>query len=146
MLVKWPLVGQFIARQDVSAVRQLIWPRLWLQVATYTVMAIAAIAVGPFLIRFIGSDKEMLPLAWIALLAANGFLETHCSLWTTLISMWNKLPMLWAPLATNAAALVLNLALVNLPNAHPGLLGARPTSGWASFIIIGTGLAMAPGP
>ena len=126
VLVKWPLIGQYAARSDISAIERVLWPRLWLQQASYVALAIGAITTGPFLIHYFGKDKDMLSFLWMALLAANGFLEAHCSVWNTLISMWNKLPMLWASLATNAAAFYLNLVLVGLPHSHPGLLVLGP--------------------
>jgi len=125
-MVKWPFVGQLITRQDIPAVRRLLWPRLWLQVGTFMCLAAAAILAGPVLIRFIKSDKEFLPAAWMTLLALNGLFETHCSIWNTLISMWNKLPMLWPTLATNAVGLALNFIFVRMPDAHPGVLVLGP--------------------
>jgi Na+-driven multidrug efflux pump len=126
MLVKWPFVGQLITRQDIPGLRRVLWPRLWLQLGTYAVVAACAIVLGPPLIRLIGRDKEFLPAAWMTLLALNGFLEAHCTTWNTLISMWNKLPMLWPTLATNAVGLGLNLVFVRLPEAHPGVLVLGP--------------------
>jgi Na+-driven multidrug efflux pump len=125
-LVKWPFVGQLITRGDIDGLRRLLWPRIWLQLLTFALLATAAITLGPFLIRFIKSDKEMLPLFWMSLLALNGLLETHCSVWNTLISMWNKLPMLWPMLATHAIGLSLNLVFVHMSNAHPGMLVLGP--------------------
>lgn len=125
-MVKWPFVGQLITRQDIPGLRRVLWPRLWLQLGTFAALAAAAIVLGPPLIRFIGSDKEFLPAAWMTLLALNGFLEAHCTVWNTLISMWNKLPMLWPTLATNAVGLALNFVFVHLPDAHAGLLVLGP--------------------
>jgi O-antigen/teichoic acid export membrane protein len=124
--VKWPLMGQLIARRDIAGLRRVLWPRLWLQQTSYALLTIGLVALGPALIRLIGSDKELLPIVWLLLLAGNGFLEAHCSTWNTLISMWNQLPMLWPSLATNAAGLALNLALVTLAGGQPGLLVLGP--------------------
>jgi len=124
--VKWPLMGQFIARRNIDGLRRVLWPRLWLQLATYLCLAAAAISAGPFLIRFVGSDKEMLPVTWMVLMAANGLLEAHCSVWNTLISMWNQLPMVWASLATNVVSLGLNIVFVFMPHAQPGVLVLGP--------------------
>ena len=124
--VKWPAIGQLIARRNLEKLRQLLWPRIWLQLATYVCLAVAAISLGPALIRFVGSDKEMLPLAWMILLTVNGLLETHCTLWNTFISMWNQLPMLWPSLAANAVGLALNAVFVHLDGAQPGFLVLGP--------------------
>jgi len=131
--VKMPLFGQFIARRDIESLRRVLWLRFWLQYATYVCLALAAITLGPWLIRFIGSDKEMLPLAWLVLLMIYGLLDTHCSLWNTLISLWNELPMLWPSVATNAAGLGLNLLLALLPHASPGTLVLGPLLAGAAF-------------
>jgi O-antigen/teichoic acid export membrane protein len=132
-LVKWPLAGQLIMKRDLDSLRGVLWPRVWLQLGTYAVLAVAAITFGPWLIRLIGSDKEMLPLLWISLLALNGFLETHCSIWNTLISMWNELPMLWPTLATNAVGFVLNFSLLQIPEAQPGWLVLGPLMAGAAL-------------
>lgn len=132
-LVKWPLLGQFIAARNLDGLRRVLWSRLWLQVASYSVLAVAAMVVGPFLIDLIHSDKEMLPVIWMALLATNGVLETHCSVWNTFISMWNQLPMLWPSLITNGAALLINVSLILLPDAHPGYLVVGPLLAGVAF-------------
>lgn len=125
-MVKWPFVGQLITRQDIPGLRRLLWPRLWLQLGTFVVLAVCAIVLGPPLIQLIRSDKELLPAVWMGLLALNGFLEAHCTVWNTLISMWNKLPMLWPTLATNAVGVGLNFLFVHLPDSHPGVLVLGP--------------------
>jgi O-antigen/teichoic acid export membrane protein len=124
--VKWPAIGQLIARRNLEKLRHLFWPRVWLQLGTYVCLAVAAIALGPGLIRFVGSDKEMLPLAWMILLTVNGFLESNCTLWNTFISMWNQLPMLWPSLAANVVGLALNAGFVHLNGAQPGFLVLGP--------------------
>jgi O-antigen/teichoic acid export membrane protein len=111
--VKWPLVGQYRARQDYAALRRLLWPRVWLQSATFIVLAVLAYAFGPLLIEFIGSEKKILPDGWFLLLLFNAFLETQIVFWTTLLSMENRIPSLWPMVLTNAATLLLLLALVN---------------------------------
>ncbi len=125
-LVKWPLVGQFIATRNLDGLRRVLWTRLGLQLGTFIALALAAIFIGPYLIRFIRSDKDMLPLMWMVLLASNGLLDAHCSVWNTMISMWNQLPMLWPSLAANAFALLINVVLVGMPDSHPGYLVLGP--------------------
>lgn len=131
--VKWPVIGQYIARQESAPLRRVFWPRLWLHLATFPVLIGAAIAFGPWLIHAVGKDKQMLPLFWMALLALNGLLEQHLSVWNTLIAMGNRLPMLWPSLATNAAALALNLLFVSLPGAVPGALALGPLVAGVAF-------------
>jgi len=124
--VKWPLVGQLVAHKEIVKVRQVLWPRLALQICTFLGLAAGAVTLGPTLIHVIGSDKEMLPLSWMVLMTLNGLLDGHCTVWNTLISLWNRLPMLWPSLATNVAGLALNLILIRLPNAQPGFLVLGP--------------------
>lgn len=124
--VKWPLVGQLIAKRDIQPLRRVIWTRIWLQVLTYTAFAVLAVTIGPWIVNYLGKDKAMLPLAWLLLLAANGLLETHCVAWNTLISLWNELPMIWPSLATNAVSLALNIVLVYQTNVGPGVLVLGP--------------------
>lgn len=132
-LVKWPLLGQFIAAKNIMGLRRVLWARLWLQVLSFAGLAVAGIFAGPRLIDLIRSEKEMLPLLWMALLATNGLLEAHCSVWNTLISMWNQLPMLWPSLITNGVALVINVAFMIMPEAHPGFLVLGPLLAGVAF-------------
>jgi O-antigen/teichoic acid export membrane protein len=131
--VKWPIIGQLLARRQTESVRRLFWPRLWLHLGTFMVLAVAAISVGPWLIRAIGSDKEMLPFFWLLVLASNGSLEQHCSVWNTLIAMGNRLPMLVSSLVTNGASLTINIILVHLAFAEPGMLALGPLISGAVF-------------
>lgn len=131
--VKWPVIGQHIARQEREPLRRVFWPRLWLHLGTFAVLVAGAIAFGPWLIRAAGKDKQMLPLFWMTLLAVNGLLEQHLSVWNTLIAMGNRLPMLWPSLATNAAGLALNLFLVTRPDAVPGVLALGPLAAGLVF-------------
>jgi hypothetical protein len=125
--VKWPIAGQLVAKQDISGLRQLLWPRFWLQFCTFAILAVAGVTLGPQVVHFIGKDKEMLPLLWLILLALNGFLEAHVSFWNTLISWWNELPMVRASLAGNILGLVINVVLVSYTaEPEPGLLAIGP--------------------
>lgn len=131
--VKWPLVGQLIARRDIPALRRVAWSRIWLQVLSYACLAAAALSVGPWVVDVLGKDKAMLPLIWLLLMTVNGFLETHCVAWNTLISLWNELPMVWPSLVTNAVSLTLNLALVFATDVGPGVLVLGPLLAGAAF-------------
>jgi hypothetical protein len=124
--VKWPLVGQYRARHDHTALRRLLWPRVWLQSITFIVLALIAYVLAPYLLQWIGSDKKILPSGWFLLLLFNAFLETQIVFWTTLLSMENRIPSLWAVVTTNAAALVLVLLLVNFTHLHLGAFVLAP--------------------
>lgn len=131
--VKWPLVGQLIARREIEPLQRVLWPRVWLQVITFVALSAGAIWLGPPLIHFFGRDKEILPLGWLLLLVFADLLETHLCTWCTFITLWNELPMLWPSLATNAVSLFLNLALVHLPGASPGVLIIGPLAASLAF-------------
>jgi len=93
--VKWPLISQQRAKQDLSAVRRTLWPRFWLQNITYLLGAAVAVSLGPQLLVLIGSNKELLPPKWLLLMAVSTFLEIQFVCWATLVSTENRLPSLW---------------------------------------------------
>ena len=124
--VKWPLIGQYMGRQQLAPIRQLLPQRLALLLLTYAVLAVVALFLGPPLLKLVAPNKSFLPVLWFGLLALNGLLEQNCSTWNTLISLGNRLPMLWASLATNAACFALNAGLLHLAGAQPGWLVLGP--------------------
>jgi O-antigen/teichoic acid export membrane protein len=115
--VKWPLIGQLRIKEDQAALRRLLWPRLWLQYLTYSVMVLGVVVVVPALLRWHHSDKSLLPTLWLALLALNGFLDMNCVFWNTLISTENRLPMVWPMLVSNVINALLVITLVKFADA-----------------------------
>lgn len=109
--VKWPQVGQLRARQDLVAMRRLIWPRFWLLNVTFVLLALGAVAAGPSVLLWIGSGKELLATGLFALLALVFFLELQFTFWTTLVSTENRIPSLWPTVATQILALILYVIL-----------------------------------
>ncbi len=109
--VKWPHIGQLRIKQDHAAMRQLLWPRLWLQYLTYAGLAVGVIIVVPALLRWFHSDKTVLPALWLCLLAVNGLLEINCTFWSTLISTENRLPMVWPTIISNVVSLLVIITL-----------------------------------
>ncbi len=124
--VKWPLVGQLRARHDHLALRRLLWPRVWLQSATFIVLAVLAFQVGPDLLQWLGSGKQMLPGGWLLLLLLTGFLETQFAFWTTLLAMGNRIPSLWPAVTTNFVTLLLMLLLMKTTALGLGALVLTP--------------------
>jgi O-antigen/teichoic acid export membrane protein len=124
--VKWPLISQYRARHDLAAIRATLWPRVWLQNLTYLALAVAVLALGPWMLRLIGSGKQMLPFPWMLLLATNGFFLLQFNLWGTLISIENRLPYLWPTVLTNVLSLVLSLILVRFSSLGIGSLVLGP--------------------
>ncbi len=131
--VKWPVIGQLIARGDLDRLRMVFGPRLCLVIGSFITMAAGIVAIGPPLVHMFSSNKAMLPLGWLILLAASSLFDAHCTAWNTMISLWNRLPMLWPTMATNAVALAINIILVQLPHAQPGWLVLGPFLAGAAF-------------
>jgi hypothetical protein len=130
---KWPVIGQHQARRERAAVQRILWPRIWLQTFTFLFLAAGVVFCVPFLLRWLGSNKEMLPLSWMALLALGSFLELQFTAWTTLISMENRLPFLWPTAATNVFSLSLTLVLVHFTTLGLGALVLGPLLAWSVF-------------
>lgn len=112
-LVKWPLIGQLRIRQDNTALRRLIWPRVWLQYLTYAALALASVLVVPALLKWTHSEKSLLPPLWLGLLALNGFLEFNYSFWGTVISTENRTPFVWPIIFSNFTSFLLVLLLLH---------------------------------
>lgn len=110
--VKWALVGQYRTRQDFAALRRMLWPRIWLQSATFVLLAGFAVIAGPVVLHWLSPDKELLPANWLFLLALTAFLELQFSFWTTLLSTENRIPSVWPTVVTNIVALLLFVVLI----------------------------------
>jgi hypothetical protein len=110
--VKWPMICQLRAVDDLRGVQKILWPRIWLQLLTYLVLAAGFIAVGPLILKWIAPEKELLPRTWLVPLAIYAFLEMHYILWTTLISTENRIPSLWAAVITNVVSVIASVLLM----------------------------------
>jgi hypothetical protein len=124
--VKWPMVGQYLARHDTLAVQRVLWPRIWLQTLTFLLMAGGLVLCGPQLLVWFGNHKTMLPSGWLALLMLTSLLEMQLSFWTTLIFAGNRLPYLWPSVASNVLSLGLSLALIHFTALGLGALVLGP--------------------
>ena len=124
--VKWPLIGQQRARHDYTAIQQTLWPRMWLQYITLLIMSLVLVFFGQLLLEWIGSDKKLLPVTWLALLALNAFLETQVSIWGMLISTENRIPFLWPSVLGSFLSLALSLMLVHTTSFGLGAFVLAP--------------------
>ena len=131
--VKWPMVSQYRARHDHVGLRNMILPRLRLQIATYALLAVPAFFLGPKLLVWIGSGKALIPEHWFFLLLLTGFLDTQAVFWTTLLSTENQIPSMRAVILTNFASVLLALLLINATNLKVGSLVAAPLVAGAIF-------------
>lgn len=110
--VKWPVIGQLRAQQDIPELQRIFWPRVWLQSLSYLAGAALVVILGPLALEWLGTDKQLIPRAWLIVIALNGFFETQFNIWGTLISTENRLPYLWPSVAANIGSLVLALVLL----------------------------------
>ena len=124
--VKWPLIGQYLARHDSAAVQRVLRPRLWLQIVTFLLLASFLMVFGPILLRWFGNHKTMLPTRWLALLFLTSLLEMQFVLWTTLILAQNRTPFLWPVVASNVLSLTLSLTLIHFTSLGLGALVLAP--------------------
>ena len=126
MWVKWPLIGQYWARQDHVSLRRLFWQRLHLQALTFLVTVTLAIPFAPFLLDMLNTDKTMLPTFWLILLAINALFEMHLASWNTLIATTNYVPFVLPVIASNVLSFVLALVLVHVTPLGVGALIIAP--------------------
>ena len=124
--VKWPVVAQYHARHDFTAVRRILRPRIWLQSLTFISLAAVLLCFGPSLLAHFGSGKKVLPLEWFALLALGSFLDMQLGFWTTVIYTGNRLPFLWPVIAGSTLSLGLSLTLVHFTALGLGALVLGP--------------------
>lgn len=124
--VKWPIIGQYHARQDLGSLRRLLWPRVWLQNLSFLSGCAMLLLTGPFLLKHFGGGKELIPITWLALLALNGLFEMQFNIWGTLLTMENRVPYLWPTVATNILSLELTLIFVGFTNLGVGSLVLGP--------------------
>lgn len=124
--VKWPLLAQQRTRGDIAGMRRVFRERLWLQIGTFVLLATVAVPLAPAFLRWLGTDKVMLPPLWLVVMAVNAFLEMHLSTWGMLIYTDNRIPVLWPILAANAASMALALGLLQTTTIGPGALVLAP--------------------
>lgn len=124
--VKWPIISQFRARHDLSSLRKVFWPRLWLFKISYILMALVTVWIAPFLLQWLGTNKTMLPSPWLGLAACYIFLEGQLTVWATLIITENRLPFLWPFVAANVLSPCLVLLLIKTTDLGVGALVVGP--------------------
>jgi hypothetical protein len=124
--VKRPLIGQYLARHDLAAVRQILWPRLWLQNLTFLFLAAGVVLCGSLLLQWVGGGKEILSMGWLAILMLYAFLYLQFVTWGTLMATGNNLAYMWPTVATNVLSLMLSLLLVHFTTLGLGALVLGP--------------------
>jgi hypothetical protein len=109
--VKMPLIQHLRARNDLTQIRRVVAPRIWLQAITFVVLAAIVVLCSQALLEWIGSDKKVLARGLLGLLALNAFLEIHFMFWTMLIFTENRTPYVWPTVVTNFASVSLVIIL-----------------------------------
>lgn len=121
--VKWPIIGQYLMKEDFISPRLILRNRIWLQMASFAIMVTVAIALTPWLLQTIRTDKTALPTGWFVALAALAFMEAHTSSWATFVSLGNRLPFLPITVAANIASVILSwLLLLNTSLGYGALI------------------------
>jgi len=124
--VKWPLIGQHLARQEWPQLRKLMRVRVTLQLLSFILMTIVAVPLIPWLLTLLKTDKSLIPVQWMLLLALNAFLESHLTTWTTFISLGNRLPFLSATILANLLGLGISFLLLQTTSLEFGALVLGP--------------------
>jgi hypothetical protein len=124
--VKWPLIGQLRSRQEIDRIRDLLWPRVWLQALTFIILAALALCAGPPLLAQWGAGKSMLPIGWLLLLVLYAFMEMQFAFWTHLLSTENRIPSLWATVITYSGSVLLTFTLLKLTSLGLGAIVLGP--------------------
>lgn len=131
--VKWPMAGQLRAQKRLADLRRLLWSRAWLQNLSCAAGVIGVVVLAQPLLRWSGTQKEVLPVLWLALLGLNQFLYLRYAFWVFLIATDNRIPSLWPAVITNLAAALLATALVFWTDLGLGALVLAPLLAGLSF-------------
>ena len=124
--VKWPLVGQYVARHDYPALQRILRPRVWLHYLSFLFMAAVLVLSGPAVLKWVGGGKQMLPPGWLGLMCFDAFLLLQFTVWGTLIFTQNRLPYLWPTVATSVLGLLLSVTLITATPLGVGALVLGP--------------------
>jgi O-antigen/teichoic acid export membrane protein len=133
VFVKWPVIMQARAKEDYGSIRKLLSQRVWLQNLTFLAGAVPLVLIGPWVVRWLGTDKELLPAFWVGLLALTVFLDSNFSVWGTLFSTGNVIPSLWPVVITNVTSLGLSLAFIKFTSLGLGGLVLGPLIAGLAF-------------
>jgi len=132
--VKWPLVGQLRSAHNLAGLRRLLWPRVWLQIATFVFLSLGAIGLGPPALKLFDTDKVLLPTAMLCTMAVATLLDMTFVFWGTLLSVENRIPTLWSTVVTNVASFGLAYGLSRFTDLGVWSLILAPLLSGAVFI------------
>ncbi len=131
--VKWPAIARLRTQGDFAGIRAILRQRLWLSVATFGLLVAVAIPLAPPLLRWLNTDKAVMPAAWLCVMAVHTLLEMHLSVWGMLIYTDNRVPYLRPLLLANGASLGLAIGLLHFTGLGLGALVLAPLLAGAAF-------------
>jgi O-antigen/teichoic acid export membrane protein len=131
--VKWPEIARLRTLGNFTHIRSLLRNRLWLSVATFVLLVAVAISLAPPLLRWLNTDKAVMPVAWLCVMAFHTLLEMHLSVWGMLIYTDNRVPYLRPLLLANGASLGLAIGLISFTDLGLGALVLAPLLAGAMF-------------
>lgn len=131
--VKWPLISQLRARNELATVRQTFRQRIWLAYVTYASMAGVALLLHQPMLEWLGSGKTVVPNPWFCLLLINGALDMHFALWSTLLATGNRAPFLIPSLTTSLGSLMITTGLISGTDFGIGALVVGPLVAGCAF-------------
>ena len=131
--VKWPLISQLRAREDLGTLRSIFRTRLWMAGTTYAILALAAVVAGQALLNWLPGGKHVLPWPWYPILLSAGLLELHYVFWGTLLATGNRAPFLVPSLITSATSLLLVTGLIHFTSMGSGALVLGPLLAGCAF-------------
>ena len=131
--VKWPAIARLRTQGDFAGIRAILRQRLWLSVATFGLLVAVAIPLAPPLLRWLNTDKAVMPAAWLCVMAVHTLLEMHLSVWGMLIYTDNRVPYLRPLLLANGASLGLAIGLLHFTGLGLGALVLAPLLAGGAF-------------
>lgn len=124
--VKWPVIAQFWAKDELEPMRRVMRSRLWLQHLTFWAGVAVVLPLMPAVLRWVAPGKTLLPFPWLSLLALLFFLESVLSAWNTFIVTGNRMPFMRALVLGNVLGLLMAFILVRLTDLGVGALILAP--------------------
>lgn len=121
--VKYPEISRMRAQKRMQEVRMLVTTRMILTILTYTAGALAAIFIGPPLLRLLGSRTSLLALPQAAAMFGVVALHLFVGMHAAVLRTGNHVPQLRSYLASGLISTVLALVL-GVRFGIPGLLAA----------------------
>jgi O-antigen/teichoic acid export membrane protein len=109
--VKFPLINQLRSQGRLDEIAHLFRQRITVAMLTYIVGACALLCFGHWLLAFLHSKTQFLPIPLFATMLLIYLLETHHSLYATLVFSENVNPFVVPAFASGSAIILLSILL-----------------------------------